>query len=443
MLVAVIAAAAIALGAVIAVPLVAHADNVAVSGKVVGPTGKAIANDTVTAYGFFNGATYGTPVTTKTSSTGAFAFAPTTFQSSNQYTLRFAASATTFDQYLGNTSDVKNAQGLYVHAGGGDKEFLSVALSGSGKVSGKVSKLGGGGIAKYTVRAYAEDTAGTWAIAASATTTSSGSYSIASLEPGNYRLEAVDAVGVNPLYEPSFSGSASSLDTATSVTVVAAKTTSYSFTLGKSGSASGIVRGNSGSGAENLAGVVVTAYRLTGPGTWSSAGTDGANSTTTAADGSYRLSGLVPGTYTAEFSPRTTAPRSPSGVQYGRTFLGNEDRASLANEFTIASGTAASNINITLDPAAEWAALIENAGTSVHVGAGVRVEIDHANTAQDQPSNAADAGFTDSSGTVFFNNLAPGDYTLTDADRKPAAAAAARADATGKPTRYTAAAAAV
>ena len=412
-LLTVILTSVVAVATVVAVPLVAHADTASLAGTVVGPTGKAVAGEVVSAYEFFNGATSGPAITTKTTSKGAFAFAPNSFTAGDQYTLYFPATATTYAQYLGNSASMTNAGGLYLHNDGANVSYVSIALSGSGTIGGKVAKIGGGALSKYTVRAYQGSEAAGWTLAASTVTSASGAYSLPSLAPADYELEACDCLNKNPLFEPSYSGRATSLGGATSIPVAAGKTASYSFSVGKSGSVSGVVSGEASGSTERLAGVTVTAYRLTGgtPG-WSSASSFGAGSTTTAGDGAYTLSGLVPGTYTLEFSPRTTAPLPASGNIYGRQFLGGEDQVSLGDTFAITSGTSITGRNIVLTAAAPFEAQIQNSVDASHVGAGVRVTIDHAGATLDQPSNAADTAFTDASGDVTFTNLAVGDYSI-------------------------------
>jgi hypothetical protein len=233
------------------------------------------------------------------------------------------------------------------------------------------------------------------------------------LEPGSFRLEAIDLADAHPAYAPIFSGGTTGVQSATSVGVLPAKTSTYNFNLGKAGSVTGTVVGAYGaSSTQALAGVRVTAYSLVGTGVPFDSGTAlDSPTTTTAANGSYTLTGLMPGTYTLEFQPPTTAAPAPASAVYGRTFLGNSDLSTSASYFTIANGTAITGQNITLVAGATIAGTVTNEATSFPIP-DVEVTVDYLYQDPDTASEHAYVTTTDNQGKFTITGLGPGTYNL-------------------------------
>ena len=319
-------AAAGAVVAAILVPLAAQADTVQFSGTVHNAAGTAVSGVTVTALDFDQNAAEGTDAegTTTTGAGGTFAFAPLP---AGTYTFAFGATTTTYQQYLGGTSDLPSSERVdLTRATGGAASSMDVLLGASGSVSGKVSKLPSGALSGYTVEGYEQAADGTWSVASTAKTSSSGSYTLTGLRPGNVRLEAIDTTSAHPAYAAAFSGNATTVASAISVAVTASKTSSYNFSLGKAGSVAGTVTGAYATGVEKLGGVRVTVYRLSGASApFDSATALASPSITTASSGAYSITGLNPGNYTLEFTPPTTATKAPASEVYGQTFLGGHD----------------------------------------------------------------------------------------------------------------------
>ena len=387
-------------------PLAASASTVALTGKATTQAGKPLASIEVTMLA--STADHPVIATSKTTASGSFSFPsiPT-----GTYVMHFGASATTYAQYLGGSSKVALAQELTLATGFGGTNVVTAVLESSGTVAGKVTTTARKGLPKYTVRAYSEGADGTWAVVASTLTAKNGSYALAGLEPGAYRLETLNTL-TSPTYAPLFSGGATTMAAATSVRVTASTTTPVSFALGKSGSIAGTVTGRFAStSVESLAGVTVTPYRLGGStAPWDSATAIPSRSTVTKANGSFTVTGLAPGNYTLEFAPRVTAPLPTSTTIYGRTFLGLKDSATLASSVHLGSATVSKKNSIELLGGATLSGVVAD-GLSNPVSS-VRVSVDHPGASVDAPRAAAFTTTTDDSGHYSFSGLGTGDWML-------------------------------
>jgi len=417
-------AGAVAVFGALLVPMSAQATPITLSGTAKGPTGVALAGIAVEVDSLSGGVPVQVAATTA-SSAGAFSFATL---ADGTYTLRFAASATTYPQYLGETSDLTEAQTITLASGGGNHSYIQATLAGSATIAGTVKTTTGGALKSYTVRAYADSDDASAPIRTAVTSTT-GTYSLAGLEPGAYRLEAVDAGVAAPAYGPTFSsvsGSSgtSSIAGATAIGATAGQTTSYAFVLGKAGTVSGRVTGLTGTGSENLAGVTVIPYALQGTSpTFTSASATGATPASTRPDGTYTLGNLAPGYYALEFVPRTTTPLPPSGTIYGRTFLGGTGSAITATPIHVVNATAAT-ANIQLAAGESISGQLVDGGqwpTLVPVP-NVRVTVDHDGAAPDQPSHDAQSVISDDQGHFSFSGLGTGMWQLfigTNTDSDP------------------------
>lgn len=412
--IAAIAAVAAVVAAVL-VPSAANADAVSISGTVHNASGSAVSGVSIQAY---NESLDLNPVledTVTSSSSGAFAF-PNSMVS-GQYALKFAATSTTFAQFLGNSATEANSEKLTLPDG--SHVYIPVLLQDSGTIAGKVSKLPSGALSGYTVRAYSQATDGTWSLDRSAKTSSTGSYSITGLQPGSYRLEALDLTSAHPTYAATWSGGAATLETASTVGVLQTKTSTYNFALGKAGSVSGTVTGLfNTSSTENLGGVKVSVYQLNGSSfPYSSATPLDSPSAVTASNGTYTVSGLAPGNYTLQFTPPTVAPFSPSGTEYGSTFLGSHDDVLAADPIAVGSATALTGRDIQLVAGGSITGQVVEAATlpSIFGISDVRVELTHPGGDPDLPSERAPTVLTGSGGQIgdfSFTGLGPGNYEL-------------------------------
>jgi hypothetical protein len=403
--------AASALAAALLVPLSASAATAIFSGTVNSSTGTHVAGATVRLYSL---STHSFVTSTTSSSSGAFAFSGVL---PGSYTLWFDATAVSYPQFMGGYSEIAYAGQIYSSVAIDSAAYTTVILRPSGTASGTVSTSAGKKLGGYTVRAWIADSLGRYSVVKSTVSASTtGKYSLTGLEPGNYRLEAVDLAHSSSLYAPVFSGGASSIDTASDVALVGTKTTTTNFALATSGKITGTVSGSSG--AEHLAGVTVNVLRLVGtPGSFASSEPMDRPSTTTTSSGAFALSGLPAGYYTLEFVPPAT-PVSPSTTVYGREFLGKASEAIDATFFQVVDTSAITGLNIQLGIGATVHGEIleaESMPTQIPID-DVKVTIDHAGVDPEHPSKDAQTVFTDASlgdQSFSFAGLGPGDYILT------------------------------
>ena len=404
-----VAAIAVALAIVAGLlsPLAASAAPVALSGSVATTSGATVAGVAVSLVQ--QQSPYGTIASTTTNAIGSFTMPPV---DPGYYALRFGATATTFEQYLGGASDLAATQALPLLGGGGNQSYVKATLALAGTLSGKVAGLGGAAVSGYTVRAYRLGSESAWSLVATTTTDAKGVYSISGLEPGSFRLEALDLKNAVATYAPAFSGNAQTLAAASASLVTAGTKTTVNFVLGTGGRVSGTVSGTAGATDEKLSGVTVTPYRLDGtPGNFSGATAVPSRSTVTSAAGAYTVSGLVPGDYALEFRPRTATPLPASGVVYGRSFLGGG--SALGSTIVhVGSGSVITGRDIQLTGGATVSGKIGAAGFPGSTISKVRVTIDHDGAAPDSAGNAAATTVTDNFGNYTLTGLGAGDYTL-------------------------------
>lgn len=404
-----IAAIAVALAIVagLLVPVAASAAPVALSGTVLTHSGTSVANVPVSLVS--QQSPYSVVASTTSTSSGGFSLQSAT---PGHYLLRFGASKTSFEQYLGGTTEPSQAQDVPLLNGGGNASYLKATLAPAGTLSGTVANLAGKTIAGYTVRAYRLSETSTWPLVATTTTSAKGIYSFPNLEPGSFRVEAIDTTSAVAMYAPMFSGNAISLATASSSLVTASATTTVNLSLGTAGRISGTVSGVSGSAVEKLTGVTVTPYRLEGTAeNFSGATAVAARATLTSATGGYTVSGLLPGDYALEFRPRATAPLPPSGVVYGRTFLGG-GTALGSTIVHVGSGSVIAGRDIQLSGGATINGTISDSASPGSTVSKVRVTVDHEGATPDSDSNGAVTTVTDSMGNYSLTGLGAGNYTL-------------------------------
>ena len=410
-LVAIAAVAVAAVVGAIVIPLSAQAAPVALSGTVEGPSGTVIGGVTVTALEYESGPTPTSVATAVSSSSGAFTFATL---ESGTYTLSFAATKSTYAQYLGNTTDLSLAETLTLSDGAGNHTYLTASLSGSGTLTGTVRTSSGTALKNFTVRATPFAGGGT-TVAGSAVTSASGAYTIAGLIPGDYRLEALDASSATPVYSPDFGGNRPDIAISNVYTVTSGSSQTVNFAMQKSATISGKVTGLSGTTVENLAGVRVTPYYLGEADCSDCAESVGSRSVLTAANGTYSISGLEGGYYTLEFQPRTSAPLPASGTVYGRSFLGGVDNVKDSDTFLVEGTENESGTDITLIAGATIGGKVVD---SLHpTGSGlpnIRVTLDYEDfSADNAASDNAPTVLTDANGLFSFPGLGAGQYSFT------------------------------
>lgn len=371
-------------------PMTAQAAPVALAGIVRGENGKTLASVGVTALKVVGGTQ--TPVATGTTgSGGTFSFPTLT---AGTYTLMFTASAVSFAQYLGGSSAASEAQLVTLNDAGVHESFVAVALAPSGSFTGSVKSATGGALAKFTVDALAQDDTGEWMSFASATTSSKGTYTLTGLEPGSY---VVRARGSQTLY----SGKALTLAQATPRGVLPEKTTTVNLVGIATGGVTGTVIGASGS---KVSGVVVTAHRLgTSGGGWDKAETTGTIATSKA-NGSYTITGLMPGSYTLRFSP-------PAGSPYASVFLGGSASPLTAASFMVSSNYTTTGMDAQLTATGSISGVVSSTAPVTSL-ANIALELHYAGSVPGDGHEPLARTLTDASGHYEFSAIGAGNYVL-------------------------------
>ncbi len=216
-----------------------------------------------------------------------------------------------------------------------------------------------------------------------------GTYSLVSLQPGNYRLLAVGALGsgyASEFFDGVFTAAASTLVPAAINTVTGGR----NFALDIGGIVTGTVRGAANAPLANACVTVLGADFNTS----SSACTDAA--------GVYTVTGVAPGPHKVSFS-------GPSDVVPGYRFEYYNDKAVFADadSVTVVLGATQSNIDATLDRLS----LITGAVTDAASGAPLAsVSVQAINTVTSQPY------FGSSTGTSYQIQVPAGTYKVSASD---------------------------
>ena len=175
------------------------------------------------------------------------------------YRVKFDGDATYVAEYYNDTYDPALAAALTV-VRGVDTTGIDAVLAPRGHVAGRVTSDGSAAIADVSVTAYTRDQFGFWATAGSASTGADGTYDIAGLLPGAYRVQFENWTGgyVTKWFDDSLTR-----DAATDVTVTAGATTGgIDAVLPAPARITGAVSGGGGP----LAGASVRAYLSDGGG---------------------------------------------------------------------------------------------------------------------------------------------------------------------------------
>jgi hypothetical protein len=256
-------------------------------------------------------------------------FSLTGLESDRDYALYFSqATAGTFDQFYGGTTQIVDATYLQWSAG---SHALAVTLATNAVLSGKVT--GPTGVAVKNATAYAYRFIGSdWEYAGEAKTNAYGLYSIANLDPGSYKVEFEPAVGQNFLNE--FSGNKLTLETATATYIGLGATGVVSASLAVGGVLTGGISWINtyfgyGGAADH---VVAYAYKLNGPDTGS--GFPGINwdapirqSLSTSTTGRWTVAGLLPGSYVVKFYDDGYYWEYPLSSRWANSVTSPEDAA--------------------------------------------------------------------------------------------------------------------
>jgi hypothetical protein len=357
-------------------------------GTVTGAGGATLANVTVTAYD----ATGNSVDSTLTESNGTYTLGGL---NSGSYRVRFEVEAGNpfYDspgdyapQFDGGASSLAAAEPVPVSVGA-SASVVNAHLQPGATISGTVTGLEGDYVSGERVTAYDES----GAFAGAATTAANGSYTIADLSGGSYRVGFEDQVSAPDQldYAPQFYESAPDLAAAKAVSVPAGEGVSginAQLTVRDGGAIAGEVADASGN---PLAGEVrVDVYDESGQDIASGR---------VEPNGTYLVRALAEGTYRLSFES------FGSGGGYSKQFFGGTSLAS-ASGVLVTAGATTPNVNVRLKRAGGAIAgtVTDNAGC----GIGAQV------TAYDASGSPVASGSTMTDGGYTVPDLAPGFYRL-------------------------------
>jgi len=326
----------------------------------------------------------GSPVTGTT--TGVDGSYTTTGLPSGNYTVEFFDMAGGyFSQFYSGETSASTADPVTVSLGATSTN-ISAALVPDGRISGTVADatnhapLAG---ASVTVLDSTGATAGT------ASTNGNGAYTVAGLEPGSYTVEFQDTKAGYATQYYNAQDSAAAADPV--VARLGRPTTGIDAALQPNGltGIGGTV--TDGKTSVALGGVTVTVYD-------SAAATVG--TATTAADGTYAVTGLEPGPYRVEFA-------DPSGKYVTQYFNGGTSLAS-ATIVAVSQGNT-TTADAAMSPNGLIAGTVSNAADNSAV-AGINVDV------LDATGAVVGSGATDAGGAYAIGGLEAGRYTVRFTD---------------------------
>jgi len=286
----------------------AHAATGDISGTAKDAGGAGLAGISVTAYwDFFGDDWWVSATSTSTAADGSYQL---TGLDAGTYRVGFSdSSATYLSEYFNDKPTVDSADDVVV-IGGATTANIDATLAAAGHITGMVKDGGGAGLGGIYVYVYRSYGSGGWTHVTTVSTAADGSYGVAGLTSGTYRVGFSDS---SATYLPEYYNDKPDLASADDVVVIGGATTAnIDATLAAAGHITGTVKDAGGAG---LANIYVAIYRSDGSGGW-----DYVTYRTTAADGSYDIGGLPTPAPTASGSMTIPAPTCSSGTTTSRTW---------------------------------------------------------------------------------------------------------------------------
>ncbi|MFZ4857789.1 MAG: carboxypeptidase regulatory-like domain-containing protein [Desulfuromonadaceae bacterium] len=345
-----------------------------ISGKVSNSAGSGIAGVYLRAYEVASSSNinYGS-----SQSDGSYTI---TGLPTGSYKLEFSGGSTGYiSQWYNNKTSQALADAVTVTAGAATSDINATLILG-GTITGKVSNTEGTGISGVSVQVY-DATSG---YPNSASSLSDGSYTIAGLLTGSYKLHFGGSGYLNQWYS---SKTLQVLADTVSVTAGGA-TSGIDATLVLGSTIAGKVSDTAGTG---LAGVSVRVYdAVSGYPLYN-------NSASSQSDGSYTITGLPTGSYKLQFSRGSTG--------YISHWYNDKTSQTLADAVTVTAGATTSGINATLILGGTISGKVSNsAGGNI---AGVSVQ------AYDATSGSSyNSASSQSDGSYTITGLPTGSYKL-------------------------------
>jgi hypothetical protein len=295
-------------------------------GKVTASNGGApLEGIRVTAYRLTGGVSWEVAGTAFTNASGDYAVSGLV---TGIYRARFDDPAGNYaTQFFDNKTTFQMATNFNV-TDGQVTPNINGSLALAGKISGTVTKVGGGNLKDIAVSAHT-DVGGTWQFVANAISASNGVYTIGSLPPGIYRVRFADIYSPPSYLVQWYNGKLNEYEAQDIIVSAGATVTGINAAMGSYGSITGNIKADGG--VTNLAGITVDAFHSSG--TWVSYGESDAN-------GNYVVSGLSTGDFKLRFS-------DPLG-QFAAEYYDNKPDLASANPVSVVLGYATPNINAQL-----------------------------------------------------------------------------------------------
>ncbi len=361
-----------------------------ISGQVLGDTGSGtvpLAGINVQAIKAVNDGSFYAPVVTNASGNYTFTGLP-----AGDYVVAFNPQDGAYlYEYWNDHRVFEEADLVNVTVGGTD--VANATLTRAAQINGVVTGPGGP-VANVTV--YAWDASGNFTSTASGDQTDSlGQYSLTGLPAGSYKLEFRPESGsplVREWWNDQFSSAAATPVAVTTGQVV----NGINPTLATGATVSGTVTGQ---GSGNLAGVTVEARRYSADSQrW-----EVFRSTTTAANGTYTLSGLEVADYAIRFSDFANG--------WAQQYWQNDAGVTEANLLSLTLGQNQTGINATLVQGATFSGTVLGAtsGSPVPVAAFVSAERQGAGGVWETVTSVT----ANASGVYSVKGLAAGTYRFT------------------------------
>ena len=284
---------------------------------------------------------------------------------------------------------------------------IDAAMAGGGSVEGTVTAAGGGQpLSGIQVALYTSN--GQWV--SSATTDSSGRYFAGGLPAGSYLASFTDESGG---YLQQYYSGAASEETADQFPIVAGQTTDG---VGAAMQSAATIAGTVTDAATHqpVAGVSVQAYGS--GGFWY-------GDAVTAADGSYSIDALAPGSYTVSFT-------GGGSSNYLTQYYNGGSSATTADQVTVSSGQTATGINAALGAGGAISGTVTDGQSGTGIG-GTFVTVydssgdyvtsataagDGSYTVGGLPTGSYRVGFSAADGSAYVSTFYDGESTLASAD---------------------------
>lgn len=381
---------AVGLAALVLSPAVAHATPFgAVAGTVSGPGGAALDSNSNLWIVIYNHA--GQDVNeTSVASNGTYevsGLAP------GQYRVGISDSAEIYgNEFYADQPTLASATPVTV-VGGGVTPNINMELNNGGHISGSVMTSAGGALdpaANVSVLVYDES----GRPIRSAGVASDGSYAVAGLAGGDYRLKFTDSAQ-SPIYADEFYSNKRTLGAATPIRVDAGAISSAdTVNLDAANTISGYVTGDHGVALDPEAMVIADLWAADEPGAPEVVATTQATE-----DGAYSFGAISAGSYLVSY-------RDEADI-YGSMFYGGGTSVAEAANVEVAQGVSASNVDVSLVRGGGIAGTVTGpAGVSLVQPSEVYV------TAYNSLGSAVATATVSESGEYYLAGLPTGQYRL-------------------------------